>query len=627
LLTRCILGTLLFLVGLAAHAQDRPNILWLSTEDIGPHLGCYDDPYAKTPNLDRLAAQGLRYTRAFTIAPVCAPNRTAIITGMYPTALGMHHMRAGGEGTARSNKPALPEGLRAFPAILRDAGYYCTNAAKEDYNFATRDTIWDESSRQAHWQKRPNADQPFFAVFNFSGTHEGSVRRTAEDHARATERLTPEQRQDPDAIRPPPYHPNTGIVRQQWANYYENITALDYWVGDHLKALEDAGVADNTIVIFWSDHGPGMPRGKRWLYDSGTNVPLIVRLPGGPTGVRDKLVSSIDLSPTTLNLAGLPIPGYMQGQAFMGANAPAPRRFVHGARDRMDERYDIIRMVRDARFKYIRNAAPHLPYDQFMNTAEKSPIKHELHRLAAAGELPPGAAWVSGNIKPVEELYDTVADPHELNNLAGDYRFDGQLSMMRAMYYGWATQTGDLGLIPEPELVVLAKQFGSRYAIFGEMKGVDPTFWESLSIVATLAGSPGPDALLSAELEPYLASPHTSIRYWATLGLGNRDGNEAQLARLLDDPAAIVRIAAAQALLARGNQSPDSALKVLIDTLSSDHEWERLHAAHALDALGETARPAVEALREALQDTENKYVVRVANHALNALLATTNQVR
>jgi len=304
--------------------QKRPNILWLSCEDINPNLGCYGDKNAKTPTLDKLASEGILYKNAFTVAGVCAPNRSSIITGMYASTLGTHNMRSGGEGVKRSNKPHLPEPIKCFSEYLRNAGYYCTNNYKEDYNFVTPETAWDESSRQAHWKNRPKG-KPFFAVFNYTGTHEGHIRLSDEKHAEVTKRLTLEQRQDPSKLKLPPYYPDTPITRKYWARYYELITALDYWIADHLKELDDAGLAEDTIVFFWSDHGVGMPRAKRWLYDSGTHIPLIVRIPekfrqngqGQPGTVDEQLVSSVDFAPTVLNLVGLPIPDYMPGRPLV----------------------------------------------------------------------------------------------------------------------------------------------------------------------------------------------------------------------------------------------------------------------------------------------------------------------
>ncbi|MFP4500718.1 MAG: sulfatase-like hydrolase/transferase [Candidatus Hydrogenedentota bacterium] len=620
----------------AAEKGAQPNILWISTEDIGPHLGCYGDPHAITPTLDALAASGVRYTNAFTTAGVCAPNRSGIITGVYSTTLGTHHMRSGGEGVRVSHKPELPEEITCFPELLRRAGYYCTNNSKEDYQFPPPKTVWDESSAKAHWRNRPDKDQPFFAVFNFKGTHEGSVNRSGQRHEQLVRKLTSDQRQDPADMEPPPYHPDTPAVRKEWAEYYELITGLDYWVADILAQLEEDGLAQDTIVFFWADHGQGMPRCKRWIYDSGTHMPLIVHAPerwrpadmAEPGSTTERLVSSLDLGPTVLRLAGIARPDFMQGKAFLGEDTPTPRDYVFASRDRMDERYDTIRMVRDKRFKYIRNYRPFLPYDQYMNSAEKSVTKQELHRLAAEDALPPGCDWLVQDEKPVEELYDTGADPHEIHNLADDPDHADTLAHMRRVHEQWILETNDLGLIPEPELLDLAERFGSRYVIFDEMAKEDPAFQQRLHEAACAAGRRSKADV--PHLHEALDSPHAAIRWWGATGLAYMDKlaekDKKALVNALDDSAAVVRVAAAEGAVKHG-LTEDHALDLLIAELKSDAEWVRLHAATALDHVGEKARPAIPALREALEDKENKYVVRVANHALNQLLGTDNTVR
>lgn len=622
--------------GSAPSQSNRPNILWLSCEDISPHLGCYGDPNAVTPTLDNLAAGGVRYANAFTTSGVCAPNRSSIITGMYSTTLGTHHMRSGGEGTERSIKPVPPPHIRTFTEYLRAAGYYCSNNAKEDYNFDAPEAAWDESSDEAHWRNRPDEDTPFFAVFNYTGSHEGSIRLDEAGHAERTSRLTPDQRQDPADLDIPPYYPDTPLVRQTWAEYYELITALDYWVSDMLGQLEADGLVEDTIVFFWSDHGVGLPRAKRWLYDSGTHMPLIIRIPERyrsngqpePGTVSDALVSSIDFGPTVLNLAGIDPPEYMQGRPYLGSDLPPSREYVYGARDRMDERYDIIRMVRNKRFKYLRNYEPFKPYHQFMNTPESSEFTEEMHRLAEAGELRAGADWFTAGTKPVEELYDIENDPHEIHNLAGKEEYRDVLQDMRRAHREWLLETKDLGLIPEPELVKQDRTYGSRYAILRQPGRDKEEFLRQLHGAASLAGAPDITGL--PMLMELFDNRHPSVRYWAATGVGNlgRDGLSAKalVERGLDDEAACVRVASARALF-KMDEPGEIALPVLIDELGSSQEWVRLQAALVLDSIGERARPAIPALKEALKDTHNKYVVRVANRALNQMLGTNNTVR
>ncbi len=445
----------------AAQTARRPNILWISTEDISPDLGCYGDSYAVTPNVDRLAAQGVRYTNAFATAPVCAPSRSAIITGMYPTTIGSMHMRS---------KAVPPAGVKAFTEYLRAAGYYCTNNSKTDYNFeappANRppDTVWDESSNTAHWRNRSDKSQPFFAVFNIMVTHESQVRVPDAQYRQNTAALKPEQFHDPAKASLPPYYPDTSLVRKDWARYYDNITAMDYIVADILKQLDDDGLADNTVVFFWGDHGRGLPRSKRFVYDSGLRVPLIVRWPGRiqPGSVNDELVCLFDLGPTALSLAGAPIPAHMQSQAILGAQKKPPRQYAFAHRDRMDESYDMMRSVMDKRYHYIRNFHPDRPYAQYIDYLEEMPTMKEWRRLYKdhmnalnpnyGAVLNPAQLRFLAAEKPPEELYDVKADPHEINNLAGSPQYQAILKEMRAALDKWRKETKDLGDVPEMEL-------------------------------------------------------------------------------------------------------------------------------------------------------------------------------
>ena len=598
----------------------QPNILWLSCEDISPHLGCFGDKHAITPNLDRLARQGVRYTNAFTTAGVCAPCRSGIITGMYQTTIGTHHMRCSAK---------LPAHIKAFSSYLRQAGYYCTNNSKTDYQTRDLRDAWDESSKKAHWRNRKD-DQPFFSVFNFTGCHESGIAGDAK-YKSVTKNLKPSQRQNPDKLELPPYYPDTPIVREDWKRNYELITAMDAWAGGLLDQLKEDRLDEDTIVFFWSDHGVGLPRAKRWLYDSGTHIPLIVRIPGRyrtsgqgePGRLDDRLVSSIDFGPTVMNLAGLKMPGTMQGRPFLGANLPRPRRYVFGARDRMDERYDIIRSVRDKRYRYIRNYEPLKTYYQYMNTPEKGATMKEIRRVHAEGKLPAAAKLFMADQKPVEELYDLQNDPHEIDNLAGDPKYSSILGRMRKVHRQWVQQTKDLGLIPEPEIMEREQKVGNRYAILRQLGG--DALNARLGEIAALA-SEGRKAL--PKLIAAMGDEDAAIRYWGATGIGNigKDamGAEGKMLAALRDESVSVRVAAARALCLMGK--PARALPVLIDTLRGPHPWGRLQAAIVLDGIGQMAGPAEDALKEALTDQPNKYITRVANRALNVMNNTNNVV-
>jgi len=590
--------------------QSRPNFLWISCEDISPHLGCYGWPDAITPNLDRLACQGTRFENAFSHSGVCAPTRSGIITGVYPTTLGTHNMRC---------KAALPENIKCFTEYLRRAGYYCTNNSKEDYQFDTPATAWDESSKTAHWRNRPKG-KPFFAVRNFITTHEGRV-RSAERHRKLTTRLTPNQRQDPKKLTPPPYYPDTLVTRRDWANYYELITAMDYQAGDILKQLEKDGLADDTIVFFWSDHGAGLPRAKRWLYDSGTHVPLIVRIPekfraggqGKAGSVDDRLIGLIDLAPTMLNLAGIEIPDYMQGKPFLGPNLPAERKYVFGARDRMDERYDIIRTVRDKRYRYIRNYEPFKPYYQCIEFEQRGNTIKKIRRLGAKFELPLEAEIFTDLSKPTEEFYDLQNDRYELNNIAGSCNHQ-LIERFRREHYNWMLKTKDLGLIPEAELAELVKKYGSEYAILERLGG--EKFLQKLIRIASLAGQPNYED--REKLADALENGEPVVRYWAAIGLGNLAGQAKPVSDLiikhLTDKSASVRIACARALCMMG--MTEKALTTLKKELKNSNQWVRLQAILVLDNIGEKAKPLLKDIKKSVEDKENKYVGRVAKHTL-----------
>lgn len=631
-----VLGMLLTAAAALADTPPRPNILWLSAEDMDASLGCYGDPDAITPNLDRLAATGVRYTNVFTVAPVCAPNRSCIITGVYPTTLGSLHMRSSGEGWRGSHQPSLPDSIRCFPEYLRRAGYYCTNNAKQDYNFApTPEETWDESSLRATWQNRPDPKQPFFAVFNFMETHESKVRAEGDELQRLTETLTDAERHAPAKMHVPPYHPDTPKVRQQWANYHDLITVMDHWIAEKLQELEDAGVADNTIVVYWSDHGAGLPRHKRWLYDSGTHVPMIVYAPKAlqerygiaPGTTNEQLISSLDFAPTALALAGVARPDFMQGQVFLGPDTAAPRTYAFSARDRMDERYDTIRSVRDERYRYIRNYQPWVPYHQYIDFCERGDVQRELRRLQAEKALPEGCAWFGLPAKPVEELYDMKADRYSLHNLAGDPAQAAVLERMRGAMLAWSRDTRDLGFLSEAELNRLEKRFGTRYEIYDGMQKADPAFWNNLYTLVDRSGLVAPSD--SQRLSQAVKSEHSAIRYWAVLNLVRmqpmNDDARTLLRDARSDAAADVRAVAAEALLKQGIDE-QAQLDLLAGLLKDEDMWVRVAAATALDNAGEKARPVLPALQEALKDPYNKYVARLANHAVNTLLGTKTEV-
>lgn len=436
---------LLYLLFVAASltnaAEPRPNFIWIVAEDMGPEVGCYGDSYARTPNLDQFAKTAVRFERAFTHAPVCAPSRSGLISGRYPTSIGSHHMRS-----KLLNPPP------AFTKYLREAGYKVYWPGKTDFNFdVQRD--WFDSTKE--WLTNPPQDRPFFAYINLTESHESQVRQERGKFERVTQVLSPEQRHDPAKGTLPPYYPDTPAVRRDWASYHDLVTVIDHRVGRILKQLEEKGLTENTVIFFFGDHGRGLPRGKRWVYDSGIRVPLIIRWPGklDPGTVRNDLVCFLDFAPTVLSLAGVkPLPK-LDGQVFLGPDRAPDRKYVYAARDRMDETYDRIRAVRDKQFKYIRNFHPELPYARRIAYMDEMPTMKEWRRLNEEKKLTGPQTIFFSKSKPKEELYDTAADPHEVRNLAGNAEYKAKLEEMRSALDAWIRETGDLGAVPEKELI------------------------------------------------------------------------------------------------------------------------------------------------------------------------------
>ena len=425
----------------------------------------------------------------------------------------------------------------------------------------------------------------------------------------------------------PPYYPDTPVTREDWKRNYELITAMDSWAGKLIAEVKEAGLYEETIIFFWTDHGVGLPRAKRWLYESGTRVPLMVRIPGSRGGVVDgQLVSSVDFAPTVLNLAGIEVPTHLQGRAFLGEDLSAPRDYVYGARDRMDERYDIIRAVRGSRFRYIRNFEPLKPYYQYMNTPEKGATMMEIRRAEKEGTLTEIGKLFSASRKPVEELYDVQEDPHEIRNLASDPKYAQKLIKMRKSLAKWQRDIGDIGLIPEAEIEIREQVSSSRFEILNS-QGAPAQFLDALVNSATKA-SEGIEALPS--LLKALKDKDSAVRYWGVTGIGNigkKAGANAmaEVKKAMKDNSPSVRIGAARAVARLG--APDMAIPVLVRELKSEHQWGRLAAAIVLDEMDEQARPALDALQQAVKQRQpNKYIVRVANRAVNDLLGTENRV-
>jgi arylsulfatase A-like enzyme len=440
--------------------KSQPNILWITCEDMSPRLGCYGDRTVPTPNIDRLAREGVLYTNAFATTAVCGPSRHALITGMYPTSTYALHMRNHTRTSAlkeikdpatrefATTRPLYeavpPPEVRCLTEYLRLAGYYCSNNVKKDYQFQAPTTAWDEYSRQAHWRNcKPG--QPFFSVFNFTVTHESGIF----GKGRSPKVVNPRD------IALPPYYPDTPIIRADVAKHYDNIIALDNQVGTLLSQLKEDGLMEETFIFFFSDHGDGLPRGKRWVYDSGTRVPLIVRLPDGKHAgtINERLVNFVDFGPTVLSLTEVKVPDYAHGVPFLGSQAATPRKYVYFHRDRNGENRETTRAIRDKRFRYVRNYRPNEPYIKPLSYRDRQAIMKELNRLIQEGNLTEEQWQFRATSKPIEEFYDTHSDPFEIRNLASNPKYSDRMSKMRGALNAWIAACNDPLDMPEDKLV------------------------------------------------------------------------------------------------------------------------------------------------------------------------------
>lgn len=593
----------LALVGAAQQlGAARPNILWITTEDMSPTLGCYGDTFARTPALDAFAKESVRYTHAFATAPVCSPARSCLITGAYATSLGTQHLRC---------QYPIPSAFKGFPKHLRDAGYFTSNNVKTDYNLLNepefiRET-WNESSPEAHWRHR-QPGQPFFSVFNLMITHQS--RASAWPWEQFEKEIQPHlpasERRDPAKVPVPPYYPDTPLARRTLARFHDCVAAMDKLVAGILKELEDDGLAQETIVFFYSDHGSGLPRHKRCLQDSGMRVPLIIRFPtkwqhlapARPGEITTRLVSFVDFAPTVLSLAGLDIPPHMQGAAFLGPQAGKPRTHVFGARDRVDEAFDLSRSVRDSRWLYIRNYMPHLPWHQPEWFSDQSEMRREITKLAAEGRLNAAQLAYAGPNRPREELYDTQNDPHQLHNLAADAKHRAQLNRMRKLHRDWLLETRDLGFLTEVEQSRRSR--GRTPHDLAQDRQAYPL--DHILAAAELVGDP---RALERQIK-LLSDEDSAVRYWAAVGL-RAQGQAARpavdaLRGALKDASPSVRIEAAGALVALADEP--AALEALVSELNS-RDWNAsVHAARTLQLLGAKARLAGRRMERRLEEVK-----------------------
>ena len=438
--------------------QAPPNIIWLVAEDQSPDwFPMYGDSTMRLPYIESLAKDGVLFTNAYSPVPVCAPARSAIITGMYPTTLGTHNMRTHAPWRGIPGKkpyetldipsysPVVPDGVKMFTQYLREKGYYTSNGPKEDYNFKKLTSAWDESSKEHHWSGRKEG-QPFFSVFNFSVCHESQIWARGKDQLFVSTSKVPV----------PPYFPDNDTIRHDLAVNYSNLKRLDNQIGQIINGLKTDGLYDNSIIFFYGDHGGPFPRHKRAIYESGTKVPMVIKFPKNKNAgsTDDRFISFIDLAPTVLSLAGIEPPKVIQGVAQFGKFevAKKPKYTFHSA-DRFDAIYDRLRAVRSERYKYIRSFDTTKSHALPVAYRQQMPMMRELRRLYKAGKLNKNQARWLNPTKSEEELYDLQNDPFELNNLAALPDMQDTLVHLRKVLNDWIIETNDLGRIPEEELV------------------------------------------------------------------------------------------------------------------------------------------------------------------------------
>jgi N-sulfoglucosamine sulfohydrolase len=540
-------ASLLTLVGLffgfSADASERPNILWITSEDNNVNwVGCYGNPHAHTPHIDKLASEGFQYMNCFANAPVCAPSRSGWITGVHPVSLGTLPMRS------RYDIPH--QEIKYYPDYLKEVGYYCSNARKTDYNIGghSDDDCWDSIKVNLNILKKK---QPFFQVINFSKSHEsqafGSVENT---------------QHDPKEIRLAKYHPDIPTIRKNYAHYHDAVERMDDQVGHFLKQMNRMGLMENTIVIYNSDHGGVLPRSKRHLFNSGTHCPLIIRIPekyrawwpADATGSKiDRLVSFIDMPKTWLSLAGAEVPEVMQGKIFLGKDCEAERPYHISYRERMDESFENQRAIRNKRYLYIRNYMPFVPLGQrleYLWKMEASRAWENWHDAGKTNEVT--GRWFLP--KPSEELYDTWEDPDNVINLIDNSKYMEIANELRQELSRWQKEKRDLGLLPESERAKRAEDLGitlCELAKNPEAYGLD-AYLEASDLALQR------DARNFAQLKQFLQDKDSGVRYWGVIGLLLLDQKPSQvveeLSKVLTDESHSVRAMAAYALHLRGQK-------------------------------------------------------------------------
>ncbi len=595
--------------------QERPNILWITAEDMSPTLGCYGDKYAITPNIDQLARSSTRYSNAFAASPVCSPSRSVLITGMHNVSTGTHQMRSGFP---------LPTGVKGFPAYMRESGYFTTNNVKTDYNSSDAPRLikesWNESSPKAHWRNsKRRQGQPFFSVFNIMTSHQSRSMvwpyPVFKKHVQS--KLSASEIHDPKKAPVPDYYPDTPLIRKTISRYYDCVTAMDKRVGEIMNQLREDGLADSTIVFFFSDHGSGMPRHKRLLHDSGMKVAMLVHVPERwkhlrptvPGSVTDRLVSFVDFAPTVLGLVDLKSPKYMQGIPFLGVGSNQKRKFVFGNRDRVDEVFDCSRSVRDKRWLYIRNYHPHLSWSQPSVFSDLGEIRHEIFRVFRENPDSSSVAQrhYAGSTRPSEELYDCEADPDNTRNLISEQLSDEAgkaLKRLRLSLVENRNAVRDLGALPESEMRRWIKTEGSpmRDIVMGKTA-------HSPDLQRAWAAADKVGTSDSKELLRLLKNGNVNERYWAAVSLRNGFFEDKAIQQIasewIQDVAPSVRIEIA-GWLASFPENREASLNRLVKDLEHPDWAVALQACRAIELLGPKARPVLDTMKKIYSKTRHE---------------------
>ncbi len=577
-----LIALFLVLISTSAFAEDRPNILWLTCEDNNVNwVGCYGNPYAETPNIDKLAAEGIQYMHCYANAPVCAPMRSTWITGVHALSMGTHPMR--------SRYPIPHETIKYYPDLLKQAGYYVGNAKKTDYNIGGRDDkdAWD--TNKVDWNEL-RKNQPFFMVINSTKSHEskafGDVNNTT--HSPADVRLAK-------------YHPDIPDIRKNYAHYHDQMKKMDADIGKALADLEKSGMADNTIVIHNSDHGGVIARSKRFLFNSGTHCPLIIRIPdkfkhlrpAEPGSKVDQLVSFIDMTKTWLHICGAETPDYLQGKVFLGPDTEN-RDYHVSFRTRMDERCDNVRAIRDQKLLYIRNYMPYAPWGQELNYLWKMKATQawEEHHLAGKTNSITGRFF---GTKPMEELYDTSVDPDNVNNLITDPQYAADIARLSKALDQWQLENFDSGLVPETEIVRRSEQAGKT--IYELVR--DPALYDLKAYQNAAAKALELDPANLPMFYENLKAADSGIRYWAIVGCFNLQPTGKLdmdvIRNSLGDDSDHVRAMAAWIVYRSGDKE---AAQNCWNELLANSSYASLKILNIIDWIGDGTEPYVDAMAQ-----------------------------